>query len=140
MNSLSVSSLSCNHTFKKSRNLGLVRETDNSLVTQFHQGFITLNEVTEVVAWRLPKSTSFSEIEGLVLLEKRTSLRGNTIELVCILDCYHVHSKYVSVFPNIVVKLDLFHTCQRIIWIFLCQNAFFNDVTKYFIQIFREND
>lgn len=35
MKSLSVSSLSCE----------LVRETDNSFVTQFHQLFITLNEV-----------------------------------------------------------------------------------------------
>ena len=90
MNSLTVSSLSCDHTFKISRNVGLVRETDNSLsfVTQFNQLFITLNEVGEVVAWRLTKSTAFSEIEDLLVeLEKRTSLRGNKIELVCVDDC-----------------------------------------------------
>lgn len=43
-------------------------------MTQFHQWFITLNEVTEVVAWRLPKSTAFSEIEDFhTELKKRTS-------------------------------------------------------------------
>lgn len=141
MNSLSVSSLSCDHTFKISRNVGLVRETDNSFVTQFHQLFITLNEVGEVVAWRLTKSTAFSEIEDLLIeLEKRTSLRGNTIELVCVDDCCHVRSKYVSVFPNVAVKLDLFHACQRITRTFSRQNALYNDVTKDFVQIFREDN
>ena len=141
MNSLVVSSLSCDHTFKISRNVGLVRETDNSFVTQFNQLFITLNEIGEVVAWRLTKSTAFSEIEDLLVeLEKRTSLRGNKIELVCVDDCCHVRSKYVSVFPNISVKLDLFHTCQRITRTFSRQNALFNNVTKDFVQIFREDN
>ena len=141
MNSLVVSSLSCDHTFKISRNVGLVRETDNSFVTQFNQLFITLNEIGEVVAWRLTKSTAFSEIEDLLVeLEKRTSLRGNKIELVCVDDCCHVRSKYVSVFPNISVKLDLFHACQRITRTFSRQNALFNNVTKDFVQIFREDN
>ena len=99
MNSLSASSLSCDHTFKISRNVGLVRETDNSFVTQFQQFFITLKEAGEVVAWRLTKSTTFSEIEDLLVeLEKRSSIRGNKIQLVCVDDCCHVRSKYVSVF------------------------------------------
>ena len=103
--------------------------------------FITLNEIGEVVAWRLTKSTAFSEIEDLLVeLEKRTSLRGNKIELVCVDDCCHVRSKYVSVFPNISVKLDLFHTCQRITRTFSRQNALFNNVTKDFVQIFREDN
>ena len=141
MNSLSVSSLSCDHTFKISRNVGLVRETDNSFVTQFHQLFITLNEVGEVVAWRLTKSTAFSELEDLLMeLEKRTSLRGNMIELTCVDDCCHVRSKYLNIFPNIAVKLDLFHACQRITRTFLRQNALFNDVTKDFVQVFREDN
>ena len=141
INSLSASSLSCDHTFKISRNVGLVRETDNSFVTQFHQLFITLNEVGEVVAWRLTKSTAFSEIEDLLVeLQKRNSLKGNKIELVCVDDCCHVRSKYVNVFPNIAVKLDLFHACQRITRTFSRQNALFNNVTKDFVQIFREDN
>ena len=35
MNRLTVSSLSCDHTFKISRNIGFVREKDNKFVTQF---------------------------------------------------------------------------------------------------------
>ena len=88
MASLTVSSLSCDHTFKISRNVGLVRETDNTFVTQFNQLFISLNEIGQVVAWRLTKSTTFSEIEDLLVdLHKRNSLAGNTVDLVCVYDC-----------------------------------------------------
>ena len=140
MNSLSLSSLSCDHTLKISRNVGLVRETDNSFVTQFHQLFIVLNEFGEVVAWRLTKSTAFNEIEDLLVeLEKRNSLAGNTIELVCVDNCCHVRSKYVSTFAYIAVKLDLFPACQRITGTFSRQNVLFKDVTKDFVQILRED-
>ena len=67
VNRLSVSSLSCDHTFKISHNVGLVRETDNTFVTQFHQLFISLNELGQVVAWRLMKCTTFTEIEDLLV-------------------------------------------------------------------------
>ena len=141
MSSLTVSLLSCDHTFKISRDVGLLTETDNPFVTQLNQLFITLNEVGKVVAWRLTKSTAFSEIEDLLVeLEKRTSLRGNKIELVCFDDCCHVRSKYFSGFPNIAVKLDLFHACQRITRTFSRQNALFNNVSKDFVQIFREDN
>ena len=99
VNSLSASSLSCDHTFKISRNVGLVRETDKSFVTQFRQLFITLNEDGEVVAWRLTNSTAFSEIEDLLVeLQKRNLLKENKIELVCVDDCCHVRSKYAMFF------------------------------------------
>lgn len=45
MASLSVSALSCDQTFKIGRKVGLVRETDNTFVTQFQQLFISLNEI-----------------------------------------------------------------------------------------------
>ena len=85
MNRLTVSSLSCDHTFKISRNIGFVREKDNKFVTQFHQLFICLNERGEVVAWKLTKSTSFNEIEDLLIqLKKRLFFSGNSLKLVCV--------------------------------------------------------
>ena len=45
MATLPVSSLSCDHTFKISRNVGLVREMDNTFVTQFNHLFISLNRI-----------------------------------------------------------------------------------------------
>ena len=74
MNRLTVSSLSCDHTFKISRNIGFVREKDNKFVTQFDQFFICLNECGEVVAWKLTKSTSFNETEDLLIQLKKGCL------------------------------------------------------------------
>ena len=140
MNRLSVSSSSCDHTFKISRNIGLVRETDNAFVTQFQQLFICLNKLGEVVAWRLTKTTTFSEIEDiLVEVQEKNSLRGTTVDLVCVDDCCRVRNKYNQVFPNVAVKLDLFHACQRITKTFSRNNALYNDVTKEFVQIFRDD-
>ena len=138
---LSVSSLSCDHTFKISRNVGLVRETDSTFVTQFNQLFISLNEIGQVVAWRLTKSTTFSEIEDLLVdLQKRNSLAGNIVELVCVDDCCRVRNKYTNIFPNVVVKLDLFHACQRVTKTFSRQHSLYKDVTRDFVQIFRADD
>ena len=66
MENLKATALSCDHTFKISRNIGLVRKSDNKFITQFKQLFIAMNEKGEVVAWRLTTSTGFSEIEDLL--------------------------------------------------------------------------
>ena len=124
-----------------SRNIGFVREKDNKFVTQFHQLFICLNERGEVVAWKFTKSTSFNEIEDLLIqLKKRMSFSGNSLKLVCVDDCCHVSSKYSNIFPNVSVKLDLFHACQRITRTFSRQNALHKEVSKSFVQIFRDDD
>ena len=70
MNSLSATVISCDHTFKISRNVGLVRG-DNKFVTQYNQLFIALNERGEVLCWKMTTSTSFTQIEDLL-----TDLRG----------------------------------------------------------------
>ena len=143
LNCLTLSSLSCDHTFKISRNVGLVREIDKKFVTQFQQLFICLNELGQVVAWRLTKSTTFGEIEDLLVsLERKNSITGNKLELVCVDDCCHVANKYHSIFPNAAVKLDLhvFHACQRVTRTFSRQNALHNDITKNVVQVFRQDD
>ena len=70
MNSLSATVISCDHTFKISRNVGLVRG-DNKFVTQYNQLFIALNERGEVLCWKMTTSTSFTQIEDLL-----TDLKG----------------------------------------------------------------
>ena len=141
MNRLTVSSLSGDHTFKISRNIGFVREKDNKFVTQFHQLFICQNERGEVVAWKLKKAKSFNEIEDLLIqLRKRLSFSGNSLKLLCVDDRCHVSGKYSNIVPNVSVKLDLFHACQRITRTFSRQNALHKEVSKSFVQIFRDDD
>ena len=82
-------------TVKISRNVGLVRETDGKFVTQFKQLFVSLNEIGEIVAWKLTNSTALSEVEDLLIdLKKRNLVKGKTVELVCVDDCCHVRNTY----------------------------------------------
>ena len=93
------------------------------------------------MTWKLTKSTSFNEIEDLLIqLKKRMSFSGNSLKFVCMDDCCHVSSKYSNIFPNVSVKLDLFHACQRITRTFSRQNALHKEVSKSFVQIFRDDD
>ena len=42
--------------------------------------------------------------------------------------------------PNVFVKLDLFHACQRVTKTFSRQHSLYKDVTRDFVQIFRADD
>lgn len=66
MRKVPFSVLTCDHTFKDSKPIGVVRETDSSFVNQLVNLFIVLNEIGQVLDFRLTKSTSFSEIEEVV--------------------------------------------------------------------------
>ena len=55
MKSLTAEVISCNHTFKISRNVRAVRGKDKKFVSQYNQVFITLNEKGEVLRWRLTR-------------------------------------------------------------------------------------
>jgi len=51
--------LTCDHTFKVSKHIGIVRSADKAFVNQFQNLFIGLNENGQVVNWRLTKTTAF---------------------------------------------------------------------------------
>ena len=66
-----------------SRNIGLVREEDNKFITQFNQLFIELNEKGEVLAWKPTKSTSFSEIEDVLLNVSKEKIGTGRLKTGC---------------------------------------------------------
>ena len=141
MENLKATAMSCDHTFKISRNIGLVRKSDNKFITQFKHLFIAMNEKGEVVAWRLTTSTGFSEIEDLLnRLKLRLDKSDSKLEVICVDDCCRVRNKYHQIFPEAEVKLDLFHACQRVVRTMPATNRLYNDAVRSFIQIFRQND
>ena len=108
--------LTCDHTFKVSKHIGVKRGEDSAFVNQFENLFIGLNENGEVVAWRLTESTSFREVQDtLTELKNRLSASGKLLNMVVVDDCCSVRASYKSVFPEAVVKLDLYHACQRVV-------------------------
>lgn len=108
--------LTCDHTFKVSKHIGVKRGEDSAFVNQFENLFIGLNENGEVVAWRLTKSTSFREVQDtLTELKNRLSASGKLLNILVVDDCCSVRASYKSVFPEAFVKLDLYHACQRFV-------------------------
>ena len=109
------SAISCDHTFRVSNNIGMVRPgNDNKFVTQFNNLFIVLNEEGKVADWRLTKTIAFKEIRDVLQQYKlRLGKASKKLELICVDDCCKVRNKYQSTFENTPVKLDLYHACQR---------------------------
>ena len=141
MKTVTATALSCDHTFKICRNIGLVREEDNKFITQFNQLFIALNKKGEVLAWKPTKSTFFSEIEDLLLdVKKRLELADSKLDVICVDHCYRVRNKYTLIFLDVEVKLDVFHACRPVVRTISPTNTLYHDILKKFSQIFREDD
>ena len=56
MSRLSASIISCDHTFKVSKNIVAFRSSGNKFVSQFQNLFIVLNDQKEVIEWRFAKT------------------------------------------------------------------------------------
>lgn len=113
--------LSCDHTFKTSKHIGITRE-DGKFVHQFENVFLGVNENGEVVTWRFTKSTSATEIKDLLeQYRERLVKAGVTLEMVLVDDCCHVRSLYENVFPGVKIGLDIFHACSRVVQTLLIQ-------------------
>lgn len=91
--------ISCDHTFKVSKNIGMVRPgNDDKFVEQFKNLFIILNEDGKVVDWQLTKTTSFEELRDVFLRYKSRLQRANKkLELICVDDCCKVRCTEIRV-------------------------------------------
>ena len=100
----------------------------------------TLNENGEVVTWRLTKKTSFREIKDVLQeFKNRLTAGAKTLKMVVVDDCCSVRASYLSIFPDIVVKLDLYHACQRFVKTLKKGLAISQQLSKEFGLIFRAN-
>ena len=117
MQNITATRISCDHTFKISRNIGVVSEGEKTkFVTLFKNVFIVLNENGEIVDWRLTKSTAFNEISDvLTSLKERLHRKETSLTMICIDDCCKNRNQYQKLFPDAEIKLDLFHACQRVL-------------------------
>ena len=138
----SATSFSCDHTFKISKNIGVVAEgEEQKFITNFKNLFIVLNENGQILDWRLTKSTTFKEIDDLrVRLKDRLSKKKHSISLIAIDDCCKNRNKYQSVFPKAQIKLDIFHACQRVLrTLETGQSVLRNQFVKEFGLVFRQS-
>ena len=106
--------LSCDHTFKVSASIGFW--LNKRWVKLYDTLFIVLNEEGVVLSWKLCKGTNFSSVENVLkLLKERLHRQGKNPTIYMLDNCCSWRTKVTKVFPNIAVKLDLFHAIQRVI-------------------------
>ena len=127
--------ITCDHTFKVSKYICASRGSDNKCMKQFENLFIVLNEDHKVVGWRLTKSTCFEEIRDL--LQSVNNCLDNPLQTVIVDDCCRVRNQYQSIFPGVVVKLDLFHATQRVIKTFPKGSEWSKQISTEFGLVFR---
>ena len=114
MNKRVAKVLSCDHTFKTSKHVGVTREDDGKFVCQFQNVFLGLNENGEVLTWRFTKSTAYSEIDDLIKeLKTRFDREGVPLEMMILDDCCHVRNIYERIFSGVKIRLDLFHASSN---------------------------
>lgn len=129
--------LTCDHTFKISKYIGASRGSDNKFVRQFENLYIVINENRHIVGWRLTRTTAFEEVRDL--LEDLKNVFTEDLEMVIVDDCCKVRAKYESIFPNVNIKLDVFHAVQRIVKTFPKGTEASKQISKDFGLIFRRD-
>ena len=132
--------LTCDHTFKVSKHIGVKRATDSAFIPQFKNLFVCLNEYGQVVCWRLTKTTAFEQIGDLLtVLKRKLDAREDNLKMIIVDDCCSVRGSYQNIFPNTPVKLDLFHVCQRFVKTLPKGCAKTQQLCKEFGLVFRAN-
>ena len=107
-----VSSISVNHSFNISKSIGGFRLQDTIFIHENMKLFIVFNEEGLVVNWKLTKATAQKEIEPV--LQSVKILIGASLKYTFTDTCCGCREIYEDIFPDALIKLDLFHACQRI--------------------------
>ena len=134
------STVSFDHTFKIASNIGYYRN-DKVWVTQYDSLFLVMNGNGQVVAWQFTKGTSFELVRNLLDgLVRHSHKQNQTVATVYVDDCCKLRKKIQSVFGSDTrVKLDLFHTVQRITKTFFKKHPLYHQCLFSLRQVFREH-
>ena len=112
MNSLKAQCITCDHTFKSVCNIGYVRHEDKTWVNQYNSIFCVLNENGEVLNWQFTKSEGFEEVKDM-FQDIRLKFQSNPLKIICIDNCCKWKLLLNDIFPETMIKQDLFHAVQR---------------------------
>ena len=100
-----VSSMSVNHTFKVSKSIRGFRLQDSKFINENVKLFIVLDEEGLMVNWKLKEIEP--ELQSVKSMS-RASLKYIFTDTVVVVEIYE------DIFPDALMKPDLFHACQRI--------------------------
>ena len=111
MEEVEGTSLSLDHTFKVSKNIGCY-DQDGRYVRQFGFLLLLLNENKDFVYWRLTKSAGYAEVKDLLQnVKNRPKVKVMSVHVN---NCCQSRKQIQEVMGDVPVKLDLFHAIQRV--------------------------
>ena len=104
--------MSADHTVKVAANIGCMLP-NGSWSTQFDSLYIVMNEIGQVLTYKLTKGTAISKVQDILNnLKRRLDQQKASCDTIFVDD--KVCCKLQQIFPNVLVKLDLFYAIQRV--------------------------
>ena len=131
--------ISCDHTFKSVANIGYIRQSDRKWVKLYQNLFCVLNERGSVVQWKFTTTEGFSEVENVFrTLAKRFESAQNKLEGIFLDNCCKWANLLSTIFPNVPVKLELFHAVQRMLKTIPKHSTMYAQIAKDYPMVFRD--
>ena len=134
VNKIEFKHLSCDHTFKVTANIGYIRE--GKWCKQYDSVFLVLNEHGKCKGFEFTKGTGFEHVHELM---KQLSQQPYKCSHIFIDNCCDWRLKIRNVFPDVLVKLNLFHAIKRLTNALPKKHPFFDDVCKEIGLVFRKS-
>jgi hypothetical protein len=131
--------ISCDHTFKTAANIGYQRDADKKWIKQYKAVFCILNEKGQVLQWQFTSSEGFDEVRPMFEnLKERFENMGTKLSGIFVDNCCKWRDSLSQIFPDIPVKLDLFHAVQRVVRELPKRSKFCKDFGNEFGLVFRQ--
>jgi hypothetical protein len=131
--------VACDHTFKSAANIGFTRQTDGRWIKAMKCIFIVLDNNGKIIHWRFTKGESFGEVSGIFKeLKTRFEKLNNDLEGIVIDNCCKWRGQFFQIFPNVLVKLDLFHAVQRFVTSLPMEVRLNTDICRAYGLVFRQ--
>ena len=127
----------CDHTFKSAANIGFVRESDGKWIKLFKCVFIVIGEGGHILHWKFTRGESFEEVRDIFnQFKERLQTRGVKLRGVVIDNCCKWKSSLTAIFPDVDIRLDLFHALQRFLKTVPVGNRIGSDIAKEYGLVF----
>ena len=128
----------CDHTFKSAANIGFVRESDGKWIKLFKCVFIVIGEGGHILHWKFTRGESFEEVRDIFIqFKERLQTRGVKLRGVVIVNCCKWKSSLTAIFPDVDIRLDLFHALQRCLKTVPVGARIGSDIAKEYGLVFR---
>ena len=128
----------CDHTFKSAANIGFVRESDGKWIKLFKCVFIVIGEGGHILHWKFTRGESFEEVRDIFIqFKERLQTRGVKLRGVVIVSCCKWKSSLTAIFPDVDIRLDLFHALQRCLKTVPVGARIGSDIAKEYGLVFR---